>query len=329
MGKKTKNTIWIDLENTPHVLFFNPIIKELKKRGYKVAITARNYSQVFKLADLLEFDYMKIGRHYGKHTILKVLGTIIRAIQLIPFIIKEKPAIAIAHGSRSQFISCKLMGVKSATAFDYEYGFSIPILKYDFEFVPEVLYNKITNKGDNLYGYPGIKEDVYVPYFEPDEKCLDEFNFSKDEIIISIRPPATVAHYHRAKSDELFTELMQRLNNTPNVRIIMLPRVEEQAMDIRIKWEEMLLKKKMIIPSKVINGLDIIWGSDLVISGGGTMIREAAALNVPAYSIFGGNIGAVDEFLEKSGRLTILRDKNDIKEKMMIKKREKADKKNI
>ena len=54
---------------------------------------------------------------------------------------------------------------------------------------------------------------------------------------------------------------------------------------------------KLIIPDHVVGGLNLIWFSDLVISGGGTMNREAAALGVPVYSIFRGKIGAVDRYL--------------------------------
>ena len=68
------------------------------------------------------------------------------------------------------------------------------------------------------------------------------------------------------------------------------------------------------IPDQVLNGLNLVWYSDLVISGGGTMIREAAALEVPAYSIFAGSIGAVDKYLEKLGRLVFIKDEHDIEE---------------
>ena len=30
------NIVWIDLDNTPHVPFFKPIIEELEKRGHEV-----------------------------------------------------------------------------------------------------------------------------------------------------------------------------------------------------------------------------------------------------------------------------------------------------
>jgi hypothetical protein len=52
--------------------------------------------------------------------------------------------------------------------------------------------------------------------------------------------------------------------------------------------------------------LNLIWHSDLVVSGGGTMNREAAALGVPAFSIFRGPLAAVDRHLEAQGRLVLL-----------------------
>src|ERR1035441_10057092 len=54
-GKGTK--IWIDLDNSPHVPFFAPIIDELEKSGYSVLVTARDCFQVCELADLLHLQY--------------------------------------------------------------------------------------------------------------------------------------------------------------------------------------------------------------------------------------------------------------------------------
>ena len=51
------------------------------------------------------------------------------------------------------------------------------------------------------------------------------------------------------------------------------------------------------------DGLDLIWNADLVVSGGGTMTREAAALGIPAYSTFTGTLGAVDRRLFEEGRI--------------------------
>ncbi len=68
--------IWIDLDNTPHVPFFKPVIRELEQRGYTMVLTARDAFQVCELATRFNLAYTKVGRHYGKNRILKVLGLV-------------------------------------------------------------------------------------------------------------------------------------------------------------------------------------------------------------------------------------------------------------
>jgi predicted glycosyltransferase len=74
----------------------------------------------------------------------------------------------------------------------------------------------------------------------------------------------------------------------------------------------------MIIPEEPLNGLDLIWFSDLVISGGGTMNREAAALGVPVYSTFRGKIGAVDKYLSENGRLVLIENVHEVRTKISL-----------
>jgi hypothetical protein len=74
-GKK----IWIDLENTPHIPFFKPIIRELDQRGYTVVLTARDAFQVCESADKFGLPYKKSDRRYparqdGGYT-LRLSGT--------------------------------------------------------------------------------------------------------------------------------------------------------------------------------------------------------------------------------------------------------------
>src|SRR5659263_268820 len=120
-GDFMKKKIWIDLDNSPHVPFFKPIMKELSKKGFQVVLTARDCSQTCALADRNEFRYERIGRHFGKNKILKVLGLLVRALQLMPFALKEKPDLALSHGSRSQLILSWLLGIPSVLIFDYEF----------------------------------------------------------------------------------------------------------------------------------------------------------------------------------------------------------------
>jgi uncharacterized protein len=57
-----------------------------------------------------------------------------------------------------------------------------------------------------------------------------------------------------------------------------------------------------------VDAQSLIAFSDLVVSAGGTMNREAAALGVPVYTTYGGRLGGVDEALIREGRLRPLTD---------------------
>ena len=64
----------------------------------------------------------------------------------------------------------------------------------------------------------------------------------------------------------------------------------------------------LVVPDRAVDAQSLIAGADLVVSAGGTMNREAAALGTPVYTTFGGRLGGVDEALIRSGRLRPLTD---------------------
>ena len=318
---ENKGKVWIDLDNSPHVPFFKPIIEELDRRGYSSVITARDCFQVCGLADMLKVPYKRIGRHYGKNKIIKLLGLMFRAMQMAPTIMGEKPVLALSHGSRSQVILAKILRIPSVVIFDYEHARGLFFAHPDSVIVPEVIPDSsIKLHCAHIGRYPGIKEDVYVPEFIPTPGILQELGIEDGEIVVTMRPPATEAHYHMPESDQLFGAIMERLAKTPLIRVVLLPRNDAQAADIRQKWPEQFSTGKMIIPEHVVDGLNLIWHSDLVISGGGTMNREAAALGVPVYSIFRGTTGIVDKYLATTGRLILVESVEDVGSKIVLEK---------
>ncbi|NOZ81326.1 MAG: DUF354 domain-containing protein, partial [DPANN group archaeon] len=277
-----KKKIWIDLDNSPHVPFFEPIIKELDSRGYDVILTARDCFQTCGLADLFHLKYKRIGKHYGKNKVAKLSGLFWRAFQLMPVVRREKPDLALSHGSRSQQILAAILGIPSVVIFDYEHATLFPIAHPKWVIVPEVIPDSaIKLKKRSILKYPGIKEDVYVPRFTPDFSVRNFLGLAEKDIVVTIRPPATEAHYHNPQSEELFEATINFLGTNENTRLILLPRNKKQEVKIKTLWPEFCDTRKIIIPERVINGLNLMWHSDLVISGGGTMNREAAALGVP------------------------------------------------
>jgi predicted glycosyltransferase len=318
MSSSIPKKIWVDLDNSPHVPFFNPIIRELETRGYRVILTVRDCFQVCGLAELYHLGYKRIGRHYGKNKFLKIVGTLIRSLQLLPTALKERPVLSVSHGSRSQLITAWMLRMPTAIIFDYEYTHGVGFIVPDWLIMPELVSeNAIDYVNRRAFKYPGIKEDVYVPDFKPNRGILDELGLAKTDIVVTIRPPATEAHYHNPESEQLFSAVLDYLVSKPDVRMVILPRNEKkQTAWVKNTWAEWCANGKIIIPDHVVDGLNLIWHSDFVVSGGGTMNREAAALGVPVYSIFRGRIGAVDRYLAEHGRLTLIERVEDVKSKI-------------
>lgn len=326
-----RGKIWIDLDNSPHVPLFKPIVEELARRRYDVVVTARDCFQVPELVEKFNLQCTFIGRHYGKNKALKVMGTCLRALQMRDFAKREQPTLALSHGSRAQLLVASMMGIPSVLMMDYEHVQFLPGIRPTMIMMPALLADWVrqTQSSKRLYTdlirfYPGIKEDVYVPQFHPDPQLLADLGIGSRALVVTIRPPATEAHYHNPASEILFETTMAYLSSQADVQIILLPRTSKQAAQATARWEQRIRDHKIIIPEHAVDGLNLLWFSDLVISGGGTMNREAAALGVPVYSIFRGTIGAVDDYLSREGRLTLLESAEDVVKKIKLVRRDKA-----
>lgn len=301
-----------------------PIIEGLEERGFQVFLTARDSYQVCELLRLHGLSCQVVGRHYGKNWILKLLGTAFRAVQLLPLAARQSPSLAVSHGSRAQLIAASVLRIPSVVMFDYEFsarGFLHP----DWVFVPDVIpEERIRRKPDRILRYHGLKEDVYVPRLKPDPNIRDLLGIRAGKLVVTVRPPATEAHYHNPEGEQFLAETLRYLLDQPDAQVVMLPRNENQATILRSQWAQAIDEGRIIVPAHAVDGLNLIWNSDLVISGGGTMNREAAALGVPVFSIFRGHMGAVDRYLAKTGRLTLIEKLVDIRTKILLERRKPA-----
>jgi hypothetical protein len=203
-----------------------------------------------------------------------------------------------------------------------DYEFSRRGINPDWLIVPELIPKQTLCINDSrLLRYPGIKEDVYVSGFQPSSNVGNALGLDSPDLVVTVRPPASEAHYHNPESDLLYRALIDYLITKPRLRMVILPRSAKQALYARETWKDSFDTGKIIIPNGAIDGLSLIWFSDLVISGGGTMNREAAALGVPVYSIFRGPMGAVDRYLAAKGKLVLIETTEDISRKILLERR--------
>jgi predicted glycosyltransferase len=307
--------IWIDLANSPHVPFFHALIPKFIERGHAIEITARDFAQTVELAAQAGMMAHVIGGHGGGSIAGKAGNLLGRASALRKWARGRGLELAVSHNSYAQIATAAALGIRSVTLMDYEHQ---PANHFAFRTASRVIVPSAFPKSQLLkFGattrkvkrYHGTKEDVYLAEFVPDRSFLEtlrKLNIASDDVLVVARPPAREALYHRFEN-ELFDELIGHLNSQPAVRILMLPRSAAQRED----YESRALAN-LIIPDEVLDGANLIAASDLVVSAGGTMNREAAALGVPAMSVYAGRWAAIDEQLVGEGRLQKISSREEI-----------------
>jgi len=296
--------VWIDITNSPHVLFFAPIVQRLLAQGHQVTVTARSYAQTEQLLADHRIDALVIGRHRGRNVAAKAAGLAARGSQLVALGRREKFDVAAGPTSNALAVAAALLRIPQVPMFDYEYAkvsHHLTLRLGDEVIVPAAIpLVRLLPYGiepERIVRYPGLKEEYYLHDFEPDPGILDRLGADASRIVIVLRPAPEVTLYHRIENP-LVDEMVTRMGGREDVQIVILPRTEQQ----RTRFVEMG-RPSVIVPERAVDGLSLIAAADLVVGAGGTMNREAVALGTPVYTLFAGRMGAVDERLIAEGRL--------------------------
>jgi predicted glycosyltransferase len=296
--------VWIDMTAPAHVLVFRPLIRILRDRGAEIEVTARRYAQTTELLALHGIDATLFGTHGGRSRASKLRAMASRLPALHDWARNRSFDVALAHGSHELTLAARRLGIPSATTFDYEFanvqhqlGCRAASRVVVPEAIPPSRLERYGVRPPKLVRYPGLKEEYYLADFEPDETVLETLGISGDGVLVVVRTPPDVALYHR-HANAFFPRLLDRLGRDPGVRAVVIPRTAEQRDEIRS-----LALPSLVVPEHAVDAQSLIALSDLVISAGGTMNREAVALGVPVYTTFGGRLGGVDEELIRDRRL--------------------------
>jgi uncharacterized protein len=319
--------IWIDLSNSPHIPFFRPLIKEFEHRGHRVEITARVYAQTVELAEAAGLSPTVIGGHGGKSLIKKSTNLFDRAFSLMKWARNRRFDLAVSHNSHEHMLAGRALGIKSITLMDYEHH---PANHFSFRLAsrvlvpssfPDAALRRCGAGSKKVRRYNGTKEDVYLADFVPDPKFEDQLKLLgiyPEHLLVVVRAPAYQALYHRF-NNELFGLLLERLSARTDIRTVVLARTKAQKAEIASKYPS----SNIILPEVALDGANLIAAADLIVSAGGTMNREAAALGVPTVTIFAGQWAAIDEALVKEGRLKRITTREEI-ERLPFEKKQKA-----
>lgn len=310
--------VWVDCTAAAHPLVLRPIIEGLAERGHSVAVTTRRYGQTEGVLDRLGIPYESFGTHAGAGIGGKGRAVAQRSRSLLRWARGRGFDLALAHGSVDIAVVGTLLRIPQVQMQDYEFAGLQRKLSWRAArrvIVPDAIpLDRLRAAGASeakLLRYPGLKEDYYLADLEPDPSVLAELGLgelgvavdrsSDSRVVVVVRPPPESSAYHA--DNPLYERLLDRLVAAPEAISVLIPRTEGQrAAALRRRAES------LVVPERAIDAQSLIAYSDLVVSAGGTMNREAVALGVPVYTIFSGRMGAVDEELIATGRLLELAD---------------------
>lgn len=310
--------VWVDCTAAAHPLVLRPIIAGLAARGHAVSVTTRSYGQTEGVLDRLGVPYESFGAHAGAGAAAKGGALLRRSGSLARWARGRGFDLALAHGSVDLALVGTLLRVPQVQMQDYEFAGPQRRLAWRAagrvvvpDAIPVARLEAAGARQGKLFRYPGLKEDYYLADLVPDPAVLTDLGLARlgieadrradDRVLVVLRPPPESSAYHH--DNPLYERVLDRLVTEPDAVTVLVPRTERQRRSALAREHPAL-----IVPERAIDAQSLIAYSDLVVSAGGTMNREAVALGVPVYTIFSGRMGGVDEMLIGQGRLRELSD---------------------
>ncbi|HEV2902611.1 MAG TPA: DUF354 domain-containing protein [Gaiellaceae bacterium] len=299
--------IWIDIENPPQVQYLLPLRPAFERLGADVVVTARDYGNTFELLEQSGTPYTPVGASYGAGKWQKVTGLAGRVRSLVRHLRRTGRPDASISASRAAVVAGRLLRHPSFAIIDYEHV-SLAVFRLAGSSIvhPDVIdASAFRARGiadARLVAVRGLKEDLSFSGIDLEREPAHELPVSKALVRALVRPAAEESHYYREESGQMTFRVLERLAADERALVVFAPRYPRQTEYLAaLEW-----RNEPIVLDRAVPFVSLLKAVDLVISSGGTMLREAAYLGVPAYSTFQGKAGAVDRHLERLGRLHLL-----------------------
>lgn len=303
---------WIDVDNPPQVQYLVPFADAFRRAGADVVLTARDYGETLELLRARGVDARPVGRRFGSSKARKVVGTLARAGTLATGLAAAGRPDVLLCASRSSALAAASLRIPSFVLADYEHASVAAYRVTRSVFLhPEAVDTRAwTSRGlrpERLVPFRGLKEDI--SFADVDLDAVPAHPLPGDgRVRVLVRPPAEDSHYVAADSRPLALALLAHLAAREDVQVVFAPRYARQAADLRrLPW-----RTEPVVLTEPVPFVPLLKGVDAVVCSGGTMLREAAYLGIPAVTILRSALGGVDRWLASIGRVRVVRDEGEL-----------------
>ncbi|MCE4615223.1 MAG: DUF354 domain-containing protein [Desulfurococcales archaeon] len=276
------NKVWIDVRTPKQALIASIIMKELSEKGYETLVTTRKYDYTISNLERNGIRPIVIGG-YGDSLYEKLLVELERGVKLAEIVKKEKPCVLVSYPSPSAARVAFGLGIRHIALCDTSHAFAANRLDFPFadiaiysSFIADEMIWHILEKFTTIVTYKGVDELMWIKGFKPNRKVLNDLGLEEYRYVI-VRPEEFKAHYYT--EDRPFVLKLVDLIRKKELKPVVLPRYEDQLVIVKNI-------ENIIVPKKAVDGPSLEKYAALVITGGGTMAREAALQGTPGISLF-------------------------------------------
>ncbi len=309
--------VWVDLTDASSVVFFAPIVRRLEDAGHTVTLTARRFAG----ADLVLRRYGLGGllttQHRGGGLGTRAVGLVNRTAQLLGSASSGRFDVAAGSHASDFVLTAWTLAIPQMTFVDPDRlgrGNLVNVRLVDEVAVPEAVpIAGLTSMGatrDKLFRYPGFKEEYYLHDAQPDPDTLTRLGVERRHVVGVVRPAARTTRLgdeEAAPADETgLLELLAGLAGRRHLTVVVVARDPDQRQRVLA-----LDLPGVIAPDGPVDGVGLLAAADFVLGAGGAMLREAAALATPAYTL-SSSAGPVEASLLSDGRLRRVTGPDDI-----------------
>jgi uncharacterized protein len=289
--------LWFDLLTPKQLLFFRPVIDQLRKDGHSVLVTSRKYREVEQLATAMGLDLSFAGARGGKDPLEQFRLSLERMELLLPRVVDFSPDVSVSVASADCARISFGLRVKHVAVNDSPHSMvagklSLPLSHHLITpwIIPYYAWSPFGISRSQITRYRGLDAAAWLKrraIRDPSrrgKRGSGERRTQSQVGTILVRLEESYAPY-LAGSDESWTErvLARLARDFVGYELIALCRYQEQLESIRAKFGSIYT-----VPEHVVDGASMIERSDVFVGMGGTMTTEAALLGVPAVSAFQG-----------------------------------------
>jgi len=304
--------VWIDVDNPPQVQYLLPFRAAFEAAGVGTVVTARDYGSTLALLADAGVEAHVFGARVGRGKVRKLAALVGRAHALARFFAGESAPDAMLGASRPGAVAARRLGIPSFIVGDYEYA-NVSVYRltgstilYPDAIDPETFTERGLRK-DQLLEFRGLKEDISFAGIDLDAVAPHDLGVPASLVRVLFRPPSETSHYYSGESSTMATAALRRLAEGGAV-VVFAPRERGQVAYLEgLEWAH-----EPVVLDRPVPFVSLLKSVDAVVCSGGTMLREAAYLGIPAYSIFQSRIGGVDLRLEELGRATLVRTEDEL-----------------